>query len=85
MLLLHFALWLVLRKHKKEQILKHRLRMVAYHHHCNIFDLDAYRELDWLFCKDKNDPEYIRKVLNRKDLNRGLRELIVFHGLKFPN
>ena len=50
----------------------------------HIFDLDAYRNLDWLFCKDKSDPEYIRKVVNRKDLNGGLKELIIFHGLKFP-
>ena len=50
----------------------------------HIFDLDALRSLEWIFCIDKGDPEYIRKVINRKHLNRGLRELIHLHGLKFP-
>ena len=50
----------------------------------HIFDLDASRNLDWLFSKDKNDHEYIRKVLYRKHFNKGLRKLIILHGLKFP-
>jgi len=49
-----------------------------------IYDLDALRELKWLFCEDKNDPEFIRKKVNKDAFNKGLKELIMFHQLKFP-
>jgi len=49
-----------------------------------ILDLDSLRELDWLFCQDRNDPEFMRKIGNCNAFNRGLRELIEFHGLKYP-
>jgi len=50
----------------------------------HIFDLDAIRSFNWVFCQNKNDPEYIRKIINKKNFNRDLRKIIELHGFKFP-
>jgi hypothetical protein len=49
-----------------------------------IYDLDAQRDFDWLFCEDKSDLEYIRKKSYLDHFNRSLKSLVEYHELKFP-
>jgi len=49
-----------------------------------LFDLDSLRELDWLFCQNRNDPKFMIKIINCSNFNRGLRELIELHNYDFP-
>jgi len=49
-----------------------------------LFDLDSLREVDWLFCQNRNDPEYMRKIINCSNFNRGLRELLKLHNYDSP-
>lgn len=53
---------------------------VGYH----IVDLDALREIDWIFCSDRDDPEYVRKAVNRRSINDSLRQLLTLHKLTYP-
>ena len=50
----------------------------------HIIDLESIRELDWLLNIDNNDPECIRKLLNRNTFNKKLKQLIEVHNLKCP-
>lgn len=50
----------------------------------HIFDLDAVRAFDWVFCKDKNDPEFIRKIGYKQCFNDNLKKIIELHNLQFP-
>ena len=38
-----------------------------------IHDLDALRDINWLFCKDPSDSEFLRKKVNRDFFNNGLK------------
>jgi len=49
-----------------------------------IFDLDALRSFDWVFCTNKNDQQYERKINNRKHFNRDFKRFIELHHLNFP-
>ena len=49
-----------------------------------IIDLDSQRSFEWLFCNDKNDPEFIRKLGNKQIFNKNLKDLINIHNLSFP-
>jgi len=49
-----------------------------------LYDLDSIRSKDWIFCKDKNDPEYNRKKENLRLFNFKLYELLKIHNLKVP-
>jgi len=50
----------------------------------HIIDLESIRDLDWLLNIDNNDPECIRKLLNRNNFNKQLKQLIEAHNLKCP-
>lgn len=49
-----------------------------------LYDLDSIRSKDWIFCRDKNDPEYNRKKENLRLFNYKLYELLKIHNLKVP-
>jgi hypothetical protein len=50
----------------------------------HLLDLDALRPLEWLMCKDTEDAEFIRKLVNRLEISDNLNNLLRMHGLKSP-
>lgn len=50
----------------------------------HLFDLDALRVCAWLFETNKDDPEFIRKVVNRHAINADIQNMIALHRQTYP-
>ena len=51
----------------------------------HLLDLESIRPYKWLFCQDKNDSQYLRKIVNKQNFNKNLKMLIQLHQMKYPH